>query len=194
MVRAPLHFLYLVGLEHTGHHFWQHGAGVYNWMAREGYATGVSWTLGLALTGPDFERDATVALKNPAEGRRLDDAIAEKYRPGLIQRWKKELEMFNGTNRTIVPVNACSYGCGKSCARLTIHSQPQQGTCGYPDARVLMQSAEAAGADLRMLYLTRPAVEVMRDDFARNNGYTEPRTEYLLSQCRVMSEQLSQVS
>jgi len=170
-------FVYALGLEHTGHHLWQK----YIWPVLDGEYVGHN---SIAKGVIDYERASPSNLRRgnnrtATTARARVSSIAAKFRMALGVRrmnWRsknrtrerkwahlndrmlknmpKALVAIASDRkvwerRSIVGVTACSYPCESS------HFDP--------DVRITASAAEAAGADLRVLLMTRPVQQILYD-------------------------------
>ncbi|CAM9990082.1 unnamed protein product [Choristocarpus tenellus] len=165
-----LRLIFFAGLEGTGHHYWYQVNGL---------CLGNKWcTTNCELSHalyPELATAPTLAEYNGA---------IEKLEHGLDDLKKLEDEVAvgnrsesNGFNGLIVPVNAAP------CGSTGMMSYPNYGgvhkALQYVNIILLAQMSEEKGIDLRIIYLQRSSVDIIRSDDRRGFGggfMTESRT------------------
>ena len=180
-VDGRVRFAYPAGLEHTGHHLWQQNV----FPVIDPFYGGQT-ALARAIIDmespkppPTASRVARLAKEFEKALKNRGELLASGAKPKRAGRWHRlekqsvvgELTRRYGVpaDRAIVGLTACSYPC-----------QP----CRHdPDVRVTAEAAELAGADLRVMVMTRPVAEVLH---STSNG----RVCLMERSCAALARQL----
>ena len=149
--------MYAVGLEHTGHHLWHDS--LYSLLSCKQRVLGQEHSVGALID---------TGLELPCAPLSRQGAVSD-YLRAAVRRWRRSMLMGGGVGLTCL--NSCSYPCGGA-------PWPRN-----PDVVALARASNAAQVDLRLLVLTREAVEIIY-------WFNERRVDALVDACTRMVAQL----
>lgn len=164
-------FWLVAGLEHTGHHLWHNG--LFPRLASKN----ATKPLGKTFQAKKIKHERLQALLNTGWDCGNDERIIERTNATMQDMYT---EMFEYENRVSTRLH--------NAATITFFSYPcfrwsklYEGM--NPDLVSMAKAAEKARADLRILVLTRPAIEIMHQ-------FNTDRAEVYAASCQELTAQL----
>ncbi|KAJ8613383.1 hypothetical protein CTAYLR_002313 [Chrysophaeum taylorii] len=175
--------LYLAGLEHTGHHLWAKGI-LRQFEAKD---AGLAYATSRSLIRREERYDGSCELRGMDEVNLGRPSGESRYKRQALPPWStkdgRKWSIFNDTVYAVLKDvgNLRAFG-GSRMLYVTACSYPCNGKA-RPDITFLARAIEEAGFDLRILLLTRPALQIV-------NKFNRERVAVLRRNCVQLKAQI----
>lgn len=164
--------LTLLGLEHTGHHLWHSHSSILETLTKSGFTTRAD-----NLATVNFFNELHHPVGDP-------DTFSANLTGDYASAIVKDTEHVPPHHFGYLSVTSYPGGGHEACMEHTKR-------CVYPLPFAIQAAAGRVGVPSKFILLTRPALEVVRDNFWPNEGFTNTRVDVLNEMCTILEKHLA---